>query len=173
MKERMNEEMTLRLIDLYNNSWKNTKEIAEILGISKRDLDREVGHLKKEKRLDLRDRSTICNDSLSRIILRLHNLGAIEPVITLITDTSRSIVRSRIKKMRDAGCEITPIDRSIKYNFDRSKRMYERNIPALIVKEYTGISKEYVDKVYSLLDEIYRLRGIPTNDGGRVRRWSY
>ena len=164
MKERMNEEMTAKLIDLYNNSWNNLNTIAKILEVEKKDVDREIRYLKKEERVDLRDRSTICNYNLSRIILRLHNLGAIEPVITLITDTSRSIVRSQIEKMRDAGCEITPVDRSVKYNFDRSKRMHERNIPALIVKEYTGISKEYVDKVYSLLDEIYRLRGISTKD---------
>lgn len=160
MKKRMNEEMTAKLIDLYNNSWKNLKEIAEILSISKRDLDREVGYLKKEKRVDCRDRSTICNDNLCRIILRLYNLGANEPVITVTTDTSRSVVKSRLEKMKDAGCEITPVDKSVKYNFRKSMRMYERKIPSVMVKEYTGISKEYVDEVYDLFDEIYRLRGI-------------
>lgn len=160
MKKRMNEEMTAKLIDLYNNSWKNLKEIAEILGISKRDLDREVGYLKKEKRVDCRDRSTICNDNLCRIILRLHNLGANEPVITVTTDTSRSVVKSRLEKMKDAGCEITPVDKSVKLNFRKSMRMYERKVPSAIVKEYTGISKEYVDEVYALFDEIYRLCGI-------------
>nr|DAT84428.1 MAG TPA: hypothetical protein [Caudoviricetes sp.] len=158
MKERMNEEMTAKLIDLYNNSWKNLKEIAEILSISKRDLDRELGYLKKEERVDLRDRSTICDDNLCRVILRLRKLGANETTITVTTDTSLSIVKSRLRKMRDAGCEMTPVGKPD--NFRESMRMYKRKVPSVIVKEYTGISKEYVDEVYALFDEIYRLRGI-------------